>query len=175
MSEKNRDNKNRWRNVTIAFRMSPEENEELDLRVKLCGYQTRQEYIIESVLHQKVTAVGNPLMLVQFRKQLRGIEEELKRLTILEDADEELFTPIRTMLEILNAFAEERNYERRKKKKQQGSCESCMYYEYDEDYECYVCEVNLDEDEMARFMEDRFYDCPYYRLGDEYIIVRKQM
>lgn len=48
-------------------------------------------------------------MLVQFRKQLRGIEEELKRLTALEDADEELFTPIRTMLEILNAFAEERN------------------------------------------------------------------
>ena len=39
MSEKNRDNKNRWRNVTIAFRMSPEENAELDLRVKLCGYQ----------------------------------------------------------------------------------------------------------------------------------------
>ena len=99
MSEKNRDNKNRWRNVTIAFRMSPEENKELDLRVKICGYQTRQEYIIESVLHQKVTAVGNPLMLVQFRKQLRGIEEELKRLTTLEDADEELFTPIRTMLE----------------------------------------------------------------------------
>ena len=117
MSEKNMDSKNRWRNVTIAFRMSPEENEELDLRVKLCGYQTRQEYIIESVLHQKITAVGNPLMLVQFRKQLRGIEEELKRLTTLEDADEELFTPIRTMLEILNAFAEERNYEKRKKEK----------------------------------------------------------
>ena len=115
MSEKNRDNKNRWRNVTIAFRMSPEENAELDLRVKLCGYQTRQEYIIESVLYQKVTAVGNPLMLVQFR----GIEEELKRLTTLEDADEELFTPIRTMLEILNAFAEERNYEKRKKEKAQ--------------------------------------------------------
>ena len=34
MSEKNRDNKNRWRNVTIAFRMSPEENAELDLRVE---------------------------------------------------------------------------------------------------------------------------------------------
>lgn len=26
MSEKNRDSKNRWRNVTIAFRMSPEGN-----------------------------------------------------------------------------------------------------------------------------------------------------
>ena len=79
MSEKNRDNKNRWRNVTIAFRMSPEENEELDLRVKLCGYQTRQEYIIESVLHQKVTAVGNPLMLVllmlRFEKNRRKVDK----------------------------------------------------------------------------------------------------
>ena len=44
---------------------------------------------------------------------------EIQRLTTLEDADEELFTPIRTMLEILNAFAEERNYERRKKEKAQ--------------------------------------------------------
>ena len=29
MSEKNRDVKNRWRTVTVAFRLSPEENEEL--------------------------------------------------------------------------------------------------------------------------------------------------
>ena len=54
MSEKNRDSKNRWRNVTIAFRMSPEEDAELDLRVKLCGYQTRQEYIIEAFYIKKL-------------------------------------------------------------------------------------------------------------------------
>ena len=119
MSEKNMDKKNRWRNVTIAFRMSPEENEELDKRVKLCGYQTRQEYIIESVLYQKITAVGNPLMLVQFRKQLREIETELKRLNTLNDAGEELFTPIRTMLEILNGFTEGRNTDENKKDGQQ--------------------------------------------------------
>ena len=120
MSEKNMDKKNRWRNVTIAFRMSPEENEELDKRVKLCGYQTRQEYIIESVLYQKITAVGNPLMLVQFRKQLREIETELKRLNTLNDAGEELCTPIRTMLEILNGFAEGRNIDENKKDGQQS-------------------------------------------------------
>ena len=67
MSEKNRDDKNRWRNVTIAFRMSPEENN----RVKLSGFRTKQDYIIQSVLHQKVVATGNPLMLVQFRKNLQ--------------------------------------------------------------------------------------------------------
>ena len=91
-----------------------------DNRVKLCGYQTRQEYIIESVLYQKITAVGNPLMLVQFRKQLREIETELKRLNTLNDAGEELFTPIRTMLEILNGFAEGRNTDENKKDGQQS-------------------------------------------------------
>ena len=52
MSEKNRDAKNRWRTVTVAFRLSPEENEELTNRVKMCGCRTRQEYIIQSILHQ---------------------------------------------------------------------------------------------------------------------------
>ena len=56
-----------------------------------------------------------------------------------------------------------------------GSCEMCVYYEYDEDYECYTCSTNLDEDEMARFMQDTFYNCPYFQLNDEYRIVRKQM
>ncbi|MFR0944199.1 MAG: DUF6472 family protein [Clostridia bacterium] len=46
---------------------------------------------------------------------------------------------------------------------------------YDDEYECYTCEVDLDEDEMARFLQDKFYNCPYYQLGDEYRIVRKQM
>ena len=77
MSEKNRDVKNRWRTVTVAFRLSPEENEELTNRVKMCGCRTRQEYIIQSILHQKVVATGNPLMLVSFRQNLQHIEAEL--------------------------------------------------------------------------------------------------
>lgn len=80
MSEKNRDDKNRWRNVTIAFRMSPEENEELNNRVKLSGFRTKQDYIIQSVLYQNVVATGNPLMLVQFRQNLQRIEQELERM-----------------------------------------------------------------------------------------------
>lgn len=106
MSEKNRDDKNRWRNVTVAFRMSPEENEELTQRVKMSGYRTRQEYIIQSVLHQKIVATGNPLMLVSFRQNLQYIEAELERLQDISEMDPELLTPIRTMLEILEAFRE---------------------------------------------------------------------
>ena len=60
--------------------------------------------------------------------------------------------------------------------KQTGSnCEYCVNYSYDEDYECYTCEVNLDEDEMARFITGSFHQCPYFQMGDEYRIVRKQM
>lgn len=55
------------------------------------------------------------------------------------------------------------------------SCESCAYFEYDEEFECYACTMSLDEDEMARFMADTHYECPYYKYGDEYNIVRKQM
>lgn len=107
MSEKNRDDKNRWRNVTIAFRMSQEENEELNNRVKLSGFRTKQDYIIQSVLHQKVVAVGNPLMLVQFRQNLQRIEQELIRIEKTSEMDEELLTPIRSMLEILEDFQEQ--------------------------------------------------------------------
>jgi hypothetical protein len=55
------------------------------------------------------------------------------------------------------------------------NCESCVNYAYDEDYECYICQVNLDEDEMSKFLKDTFIDCPYFQFMDEYKIVRKQM
>ena len=61
---------------------------------------------------------------------------------------------------------------KKKTKRSVGSCEQCGNYE---DYECYTCEVDLDEDEMARFLSNSYTDCPYYRPGDEYLIVRKQM
>ena len=56
-----------------------------------------------------------------------------------------------------------------------SKCEQCRHYEYDEYYETYTCGVDLDEDEMARFMSDTFRDCPYFDPDDDYKIVRKQM
>lgn len=63
----------------------------------------------------------------------------------------------------------------KKKQRQISNCDTCNNYYYDEDYECYVCDVNLDEDEMGKFMTDSFKDCPYYQSDDEYKIVRHQM
>ena len=63
--------------------------------------------------------------------------------------------------------------DKKKVKKQQGSCETCEFYEEDEIYGA-SCSVNLDEDEYARFAEGRTTDCPYYRRYDEYETVRHQ-
>ena len=55
------------------------------------------------------------------------------------------------------------------------SCDNCANYAYDEDYECYVCDVNLDEDDMQRFLSGTNFECPYFQLDDEYKVVRHQM
>ena len=61
-----------------------------------------------------------------------------------------------------------------KGKKQITNCEDCVFYDYDEDYDSYVCMMNLDEDEMVRFLSGENRACPYYRYYDEYKSVQKQ-
>ena len=54
-------------------------------------------------------------------------------------------------------------------------CDYCAYNAYDEDEEEYYCSVNLDEDDMARFMSHKYKKCPYFKNGEEYRVVRHQM
>lgn len=65
--------------------------------------------------------------------------------------------------------------EKRRERAAAINCESCANYCYEDEYECYTCMVNLDEDEFSRFLTGSFRDCPYYRLDDEYKVVRHQM
>lgn len=54
-------------------------------------------------------------------------------------------------------------------------CEQCVHYIYDEEWECYECDVNLDEDDMVKFLQGRNTSCSFFRLDDEYGVVRHQM
>lgn len=56
-----------------------------------------------------------------------------------------------------------------------ANCDYCSNYIYDETDDYYYCDVNLDEDEMYRFLTGSFQNCPYFQMEDEYKIVRKQM
>ena len=61
-----------------------------------------------------------------------------------------------------------------KKEKKPTNCESCVYFDYDDELDDYVCTVNLDEDEALDFISGRNNACPYYRYYDEYKSVRRQ-
>ena len=62
------------------------------------------------------------------------------------------------------------------KNKKAVNCEDCMYFEYDEEYEEYYCTQScMDEDDQARMAEDSRFVCPFYRTGNEYTIVKKQI
>jgi hypothetical protein len=54
-------------------------------------------------------------------------------------------------------------------------CDTCSNYVYDEDWECYTCMVNMDEDDYYRVMTGGNKECPYYQDNDEYKVVRHQM
>ena len=56
-----------------------------------------------------------------------------------------------------------------------ASCEFCCYFTYDDENEEYVCDVNMDEDDYGRLVSNHFKDCPYFKDGDEYKVVRHQM
>ncbi|MEG0779566.1 MAG: DUF6472 family protein [Oscillospiraceae bacterium] len=55
-----------------------------------------------------------------------------------------------------------------------SNCETCFRYTYDEELDCFVCDMDLDEDEMVRFLSGTFSACPYYQRGDDYTLARRQ-
>ena len=53
-------------------------------------------------------------------------------------------------------------------------CDTCWYYDYDEELDETVCAMDLDEDEYYRFITAPGSRCPYYRQGDDYTLARRQ-
>ena len=106
MSAKNMDDHNRWRNVTVAFRMSPEEAEQLNRFVKLSGL-SKQDYLIRRVLQQEVTVIGSSRVYKALREQMVSMMEELKRIETGQKIDDELLNVIRMITVILGGMKKE--------------------------------------------------------------------
>ena len=79
MSAKNRDDHNRWRNITVGFRVSPEENEQINAAVALSGLP-KQEYCYRKCLNRDIVVQGNPRVYKALRNQLAAVLDELKEL-----------------------------------------------------------------------------------------------
>ena len=79
MSVKNLDRHNRWRNKTVAFRVSPDEDREIETAVRLSGL-TKQDYITRRLLCRDVVVQGNPRVYKALRNELAAVLEELERI-----------------------------------------------------------------------------------------------
>lgn len=106
MSLKNRDNKNRWRNKTVAFRVSPEEDEQIEAAVRLSGL-TKQDYITRWLLCRDVVVQGNPRVYKALRNEMAAVLEELLRIEAGSGVDDELLDTIELIAAIMGGMGED--------------------------------------------------------------------
>lgn len=109
MSAKNLDSHNRWRNKTVAFRVSPEEDAQIETAVRLTGL-TKQDYITRRLLCKDVVVQGNPRVYKALRDQLTDVLEQLQRIEAGEGVDDELLDTINLIANIMDGMKEDTAY-----------------------------------------------------------------
>ena len=103
MSEKARDGQGRWRSNTIAFRISPEENDLLEEFVRLSGL-TKQEYIISRVLGRQITVVPNPRVHKALRDKMEQVCIQLGQVSNVKDISSETLAVLQMTTEVYNGL-----------------------------------------------------------------------
>lgn len=106
MSLKNRDEHNRWRNKTVAFRVSPEEDKQIETYVQLSGL-TKQDYITRRLTHKDIVVQGNPRVFKALRNQLADVLTELQRIEAGGEVNDELLDLIEMIADIFGGLKEE--------------------------------------------------------------------
>jgi uncharacterized protein (DUF1778 family) len=106
MSAKNLDKQGRWRNKTVAFRVSPEEDEQIEAAVRLSGL-TKQDYIIRRLQEKEIVVVGNPRVYKALKNELAKVLEELQRIEAGQLMDDDLLEVIELVAVTLNGMKEE--------------------------------------------------------------------
>ena len=101
MSAKNRDNHNRWRNITVGFRVSPEENEQLNRAVSLSGLP-KQEYCYRKCMDNSITVMPNPRIFKALKTALDDVWTELRRISTGTQPSDELVNDITLIAKMLN-------------------------------------------------------------------------
>ncbi len=103
MSAKNYDAHHRWRNKTVAFRVSEEERTQIDCAVKLSGL-TKQDYIVRKLLNKDVVVQGNPRVYKALKDQLAAVLEELKHIVSSDAISPDLLETIQMIAVILDGM-----------------------------------------------------------------------
>ena len=106
MSAKNMDKQGRWRSVTVAFRVSPEEDMLIDSAVRVSGL-TKQDYIIRKLTDREVVVQGNPKVYRGLLLEMRAIVDELRRIVEGQTVNEDLLTRIDLITSVMIGMQKE--------------------------------------------------------------------
>lgn len=93
MSIKNVDRHNRFRSITVGFRVSPEDNEEINRAIALSGLP-KQEYCYRRCLEREVVVQPNPRVYKALKNQMAAILAELQRIADGGNVADELLSTI---------------------------------------------------------------------------------
>lgn len=103
MSEKNHDEHGRWRNRTIGFRVSPEEDAEINALVALSGL-TKQDYIVSRLCNRDVVVMGNPRVHKALKAQMEKLYQEFTRLCSASEISPETLRVLEEMTRIYDGM-----------------------------------------------------------------------
>ena len=108
MSRRNQDNHNRIRSKTIAFRVSPKEDEQLNIAVSLTGL-TKQDFIISKLLDRSINVQASCKVHRAVYDRLSELVEQLSRLSNATDIDDELMDNIMLVSSIVDGLYSDKN------------------------------------------------------------------
>lgn len=106
MSVKNVDQQGRHRNKIVAFRVSPEEADLINEKVKLSGL-TKQDYILKRLEEKEIVVMGNPKVYKALKDELAKVLNELKRVK----SGDAISNEVLSVIELIAVTLEGMNHE----------------------------------------------------------------
>lgn len=106
MSVKSLDREGRWRDTTVGFRVSEEENERINQLAALSG-MTKQAFIINRLEGNEITVLATARVQKALAIQAKRVADELSRISAGERVNERLIDVSKTILDILAQMNEQ--------------------------------------------------------------------
>lgn len=108
MSVKVLDRQGSWRNKIVAFRVSPEEDEQLEIAVRLSGL-TKQDYIVRRLQEKEIVVVGNPRVYKALKNELEKVLEQLERIEAGAGVSRDLLDTIELITKTMQGMKDEKS------------------------------------------------------------------
>ena len=109
-TNKKKGEKKRKRSIIMNFRVSPEEKQMIEERVKLSG-MAKGEYFIQSCMYQKISVLGNIRTFDAIKESVSKLDRKLMELQSVEELDEVTLESLRMVLELLDGIYNKREEE----------------------------------------------------------------